>query len=117
MALSKKGSPGQVWEFKKVSNEEYCIFRLQNGKKQIVQGDDYRWNCWIVQYKEEQKYEDRAWFRWVIEKRGEDEKGQHLYSIKNVDCEYRMNYHDDGNVCLSDLNHSNEKWRQTVQQW
>jgi len=38
MALLKKGSPGQVWEFKQVRNEEYCIFRLQNGNKQIVAG-------------------------------------------------------------------------------
>ena len=27
MALSKVNSPGQVWEFKQVENEEYCLFR------------------------------------------------------------------------------------------
>ena len=80
--MSKKGSPGQVWEFKKVNNEEYCIFRLQNGKKEIV--FSYRDLCYICYYKEENKYEEDASFRWVIEKRGEDEKGQHLYSIRNV---------------------------------
>ena len=61
MALSKKGSPGQVWEFKKVKNEEYCIFRLQNGMKQIVVGGKDLKDYYLYYYKDYLYYDKKCW--------------------------------------------------------
>ena len=42
--------------------------------------------------------EEDSLYRWVIEKRGMGEKGQQLYSIRNVGNGDRMNYEDGGDV-------------------
>ena len=96
------GSSGQVWELTQVKNEEYCISRHHEGLQQIVWGG---YTCYIYEYKEENKQQENNCYRWLIEKRGKDEKGQQIYSIMNINDKRRMNYDDDGSVVLPNLNH------------
>ena len=108
MVLQKKSNNGQVWEIKQVKNGQFCIFYHHNGQQHIVAGD-----CWINRYQEEEKQEEDASYRWVIEKRGNDEKGQQLYSIRNVKCYNRMNYDDNEDVILADpIWRDSKKWQQ-----
>jgi hypothetical protein len=96
MALAGLGGSGQVWHLKQFEEDEHCIYHGEGQQKKIVQNGQHF--CVIRQYKEEGEQEEYSKYRWVIEKRGMGEKGQQLYSIRNVYWGARMNYSDGGGV-------------------
>jgi hypothetical protein len=101
MALADVGGSGQVWHLKQFEEDEHCIYQGEGQQKKIV-WENFGY-CSIKQYKEEGEQEEYENYRWVIEDRGMEEKGQQLYSIRNLCWGTRMNYEDGGDVyCPSD---------------
>jgi thymidylate synthase len=108
MALAGVGGSEQVWHLKHFEKDEHCIYHGEGQQKKIVHGLG---NCLIKQYKEEEEQDEDNWYRWVIEKRGMGEKGQQLYSIRNVYWGIRINYDSRENVvCTWNDGEDYEQW-------
>ena len=57
-------------------------------------------NCTVQDYWESDELDKDGAYRWIVEKRGTDDKNRPIYSIRNVKNKRRMNFQDDGTIVL-----------------
>lgn len=103
--------PDQAWELRYQEDGQYCIFRRGIPDDVIVSGDK---KCSVDVFKEEEDQEKDSRYRWIIEKRGKDQRD--FFSIKNLSQGARMNYDDEGNIVLPSKNdisyrHAFDYWK------